>query len=264
MSVGKRKQRLDTLLVALGLADDIEAAQRLIGAGLVLVDTRICDKAGQAVAMDSLVALKTARRRFVSRGGEKLDGALDAAGIDPGGWVCTDIGCSTGGFTDCLLQRGARKVYSVDVGYGLLDWKLRQDERVQVLERTNARHLTCEQIADPLDFAVIDASFISLEPLLAPLLPLFREVIRIFALVKPQFQLPREAVGPGGIVSDPALHRQALGMVRQFGASLGLHCAAMVASSIRGAKGNQEFFMLLTGTTGPARESRKNEEEGEQ
>jgi len=145
----------------------------------------------------------------------------------------------------------------------VLDWKLRQDHRVKVLERTNARHSTGEQIADPLDLAVIDASFISLEPLLAPLLPLFRDHVRIFALVKPQFQLPREAVGPGGIVSDPALHRQALGMVQQFGESLGLHCAAMVASPILGAKGNQEFFMLLTGLAGSAPESRTIEEEGE-
>jgi len=260
LSAGKRKERLDALLVAQGLAVDIEAARRLIGAGMVLVDTTVCDKVGQLVAFDSQLALKTAQRRFVSRGGEKLDGGLCAAGIDPSGWVCADIGCSTGGFTDCLLQRGARKVYSVDVGYGVLDWKLRQDHRVKVLERTNARHLTGEQIADPLDFAVIDASFISLEPLLVPLLPLFRDLVRIFALVKPQFQLPREAVEPGGIVSDPVLHRQALGMVQQFGESLGLHCAAMVAAPIRGAKGNQEFFMLLTGLAGPAPESRKTEE----
>jgi len=249
--------------VTQGLAADLEAARRLIGAGLVLVDTRICDKVGQLVALDSLIALKTARRRFVSRGGEKLDGGLEAVGLDPRGWVCADIGCSTGGFTDCLLQRGARKVYSVDVGYGLLDWKLRQDDRVQVLERTNARHLTSKQIADPLDLAVIDASFISLEPLLAPLLPLFGDQARIFALVKPQFQLPRAAVGPGGIVSDPALHQQALGMVQQFGEALGLHCAAMVASPIQGAKGNQEFFMLLTGLAGPGHGSSKIEEQGE-
>ena len=250
-------------MVTQGLAADIEAARRLIGAGMVLIDTTVCDKAGQLVAIDSPMALKTAQRRFVSRGGEKLDGGLSAAGIDPSDWVCADIGSSSGGFTDCLLQRGARTVYSVDVGYGLLDWKLRQDGRVKVLERTNARHLTSEQIADPLDLAVIDASFISLKPLLVPLLPLFRDLVRIFALVKPQFQLPREAVGPGGIVRDPALHRQALGMVQQFGESLGLHCATMVASPIRGVKGNQEFFMLLTGRAGSVPESRKIEEEGE-
>ncbi|MCL2341066.1 MAG: TlyA family RNA methyltransferase [Proteobacteria bacterium] len=251
-SAKPKKQRLDVLLVARGLAADLDAARRLIGAGLVLVDTRICDKSGQPVAEDSRLSLRGDRRRFVSRGGEKLDGALRAAGIDPAGWVCADIGCSTGGFTDCLLQHGARRVYSVDVGYGLLDWKLRQDERVVVLERTNARQVTAGQIAEPLDFAVIDASFISLEPLLAPLPPLFGEVVRIFALVKPQFQLPREAVGPGGVVIDPERHQQALALVQRFGETLGLRCAAVVASPVLGTKGNQEFFMLLTGPSGPA------------
>jgi len=261
--LGKRKQRLDSLLVEQGLVADLDAARRLVGAGSVLVGTQVCDKIGQLVAADSGLTVKAVRGRFASRGGEKLDGGLRAVGIDPDGWVCGDIGCSTGGFTDCLLQHGARKVYSVDVGYGLLDWKLRQDERVVVLERTNARHLTREQIADPLDLAVIDASFISLEPLLAPLLPLFRDVIRIFALVKPQFQLPREAIGAGGIVSDPEQHRQALAMVQRFGEALGLRCAAMVAAPVRGAKGNQEFFMLLTGPSGLVQKERKTEEEGE-
>jgi hemolysin TlyA family protein len=256
LSPGKHKQRLDTLLVAQGLAVDLDAARRLLGTGAVLVDSRMCDKAGQLVTPDSKLAVKAARRRFVSRGGEKLNGGLRDAGLDPDGWICADIGCATGGFTDCLLQRGARKVYCVDVGYGLLDWKLRQDGRVVVLERTNARHVTREQIGDPLDFAVIDASFISLRPLLAPLLPLFRDVVRIFALVKPQFQLPREAVGPGGIVSDPAQHQQALAMVQRFGELFGLRCVATVASPIRGAKGNQEFFMLLTGPAGPAYEKK--------
>lgn len=264
MASGKTKQRLDNLLVVRGLATDIATARRLIGAGIVLVDTRVCDKAGQLVASDSPLTVKVTSR-FVSRGGEKLDGGLRAAGIDPQGWVCADIGCSTGGFTDCLLQHGARRVYSVDVGYGLLDWRLRQDGRVVVLERTNARYLTCEQVADPLDLAVIDASFISLEPLLAPLLPLFGDFVRLFVLVKPQFQLPREAVGPGGIVSDPDLHRQALAMVQRFGESLGLRCAAMVASPVRGTKGNQEFFMLLTGPAGPAQEEIKPvKEKGEE
>ena len=167
--------------------------------------------------------------------------------VDPAGLICADIGCSTGGFTDCLLQFGATRVYSIDVGYGLLDWKLRQDPRVVVLERTNARHLSATHIPEPLDLAVIDASFISLAPLFPPLLPLFRAAVRILALVKPQFQLPRENIGPGGIVSDAALHDQALAMVRGFGAQHDLTCAGVVASPIRGAKGNQEFLMLLTG-----------------
>lgn len=244
--MGIKKQRVDALLVAYGLAPNIDTARRLIGAGCVLVNSQICDKAGVLVASSSLITVK-ARRKYVSRGGDKLEAALSGTGIQPQGWVCADIGCSTGGFTDCLLQHGAHKVYAVDVGYGQLDWKLRQDQRVVVLERTNARSLTSQHIGAPINLAVIDASFISLEPLLAPLVPLFLDEVRILALVKPQFQLPREAVGPGGIVTQSALHQQALAMVKSFGEAQGLHCAAIVASPICGAKGNQEFFMLLAG-----------------
>ena len=183
----------------------------------------------------------------MSRGGEKLEAGLLALQVDPDGCVCADIGCSTGGFTDCLLQHGATRVYSVDVGYGLLDWKLRQDPRVVVLERTNARHLCAAHIPEPIDLAVIDASFISLALLFPPLLPLFRSAVRILALVKPQFQLPREKIGRGGIVSDAALHDEALAMVRGFGDAHELACAGVTASPVRGAKGNQEFLMLLTG-----------------
>lgn len=262
MTAAAKKQRLDHLLVARGVAENIESARRLIGAGSVLIDSRVCDKAGSLVEPSCLLTVKTARR-FVSRGGEKLEAGLHGAGVNPSGWICADIGCSTGGFTDCLLQHGAEKVYCIDVGYGLLDWKLRQDGRVIVLERTNARYLTRQQVPEPLDLAVIDASFISLQPLLAPLLPLFGDSIRILALVKPQFQLPREAVGPGGIVGDAALHRQALAMVRQFGEELGLQCTGIVASPVRGAKGNQEFFMLLTGATGTQNDRPHNLEQGD-
>lgn len=240
-----KKQRVDAVLVARGLAANVDMARRLIGAGCVLVDSRVCDKVGSLVALTSRIIVKT-RRKYVSRGGDKLEAGLVEAGIQPQGWTCVDIGCSTGGFTDCLLQHGAQKVYAVDVGYGQLAWKLRQDKRVVVLERTNARFLTSQQIVDPVDLAVIDASFISIKPLLAPLMPLFHEKIRILALVKPQFQLPREAVGPHGIVMESARHQQALALVKSFGEEQGLHCAAIVASPICGAKGNQEFFMLLT------------------
>jgi 23S rRNA (cytidine1920-2'-O)/16S rRNA (cytidine1409-2'-O)-methyltransferase len=244
--LGIKKQRVDALLVARGLAADLDTSRRLIGAGCVLVDSHLCDKVGELVSPSSHITVKT-RRKYVSRGGDKLEAALEGTGLQPLGWTCADIGCSTGGFTDCLLQYGAQKVYAVDVGYGQLDWRLRQDERVVVLERTNARFLTRQQIVDPIDLAVIDASFISLEPLLAPLIPLFLDEIRILALVKPQFQLPREAVGPHGIVTQSALHHQALAMVKAFGEEQGLHCTAIIASPICGAKGNQEFFMLLTG-----------------
>lgn len=243
---GPKKQRLDSLLVERKLADSLDRARRLIGSGQVCIDHRLGDKAGSLVAVDCQLTLKGVKR-FVSRGGDKLAAGLQGLQIEPKGWICADIGASTGGFTDCLLQAGANKVYSVDVGYGLLDWKLRQDPRVVVLERVNARYLSAAHIPERIELAVIDASFISLEPLLAPLLPFFQGTIRILALVKPQFQLPRDKIGPGGIVADASLHQQALAMVTQFGLDLGLHCAGVVASPVRGMKGNQEFFMLLTG-----------------
>jgi len=239
------KKRLDVLLVERGLADDQHSAQAVIGAGQVLVGTRSDYKAGSLVETDSQILVKQ-KSRFVSRGGEKLEGGLAGLGIDPSGWICADIGCSTGGFTDCLLQRGAGRVYCVDVGYGLLDWKLRQDSRVVVLERTNARYLKLEHIPEHLDFAVIDASFISLQQLIGPLLPFFGRQTRIMALVKPQFELPREKVGSGGIVRERGLHEDALKMVRQFGEDVGLQFQGGIASPICGAKGNQEFLVYFT------------------
>jgi 23S rRNA (cytidine1920-2'-O)/16S rRNA (cytidine1409-2'-O)-methyltransferase len=240
-----RGKRLDSLLVERRLAADLAEARARIGAGQVLVNTRNDYKAGSLVPPDADIRLRQ-RPRYVSRGGEKLEGGLAGLGIDPGGWVCADIGCSTGGFTDCLLQHGARRVYCVDVGYGLLDWKLRSDERVVVLERTNARYLGPEQIPEPLDFAVLDASFISLGLLLAPLVPLFGPTKRIMALVKPQFELPREKVGQGGIVRDAALHEEAMALVRGFGEQAGLVFRGGVASPVRGARGNQEFLLYFT------------------
>ncbi len=237
-------------------------ARGLIGSGRVFIKSQVCDKAGTCIAVDSPITIKNGKR-FVSRGGDKLEAGLKGLHIDPKEKVCADIGCSTGGFTDCLLQNGAHKVYCIDVGYGLLDWKLRQDSRVVVLERTNARYLTADHIPEAIDLAVIDASFISLEPLLAPLLCFFRDTIRIVALVKPQFQLPRDMVGPGGIVHDEGLHQQSLEMVQQFGVDLGLECAGIFASPVRGMKGNQEFFMLLSGPSGAKSDVEKNEEQGE-
>ena len=239
------KKRLDDLLVELGLAADTLQARAFIGAGLVQVDTRSDYKAGSLVPVRSRIIVKR-KSRFVSRGGEKLAGGLTELAVDPRGWICADIGCSTGGFTDCLLQHGACRVYSVDVGYGLLDWKLRRDKRVVVLERTNARYLSKEQIPEPLDLAVIDASFISLEQLLSPLLPLFGKQVRIMALVKPQFELPREKVGQGGIVREHILHKEAMTMVEGFAEEAGLVCRGGVASPVRGAKGNQEFLLYFT------------------
>lgn len=237
-----QKKRLDLLLVERCLAANTDKATALIGAGLVLVGTHSDCKAGTLVAVDSDIRVRT-QPPYVSRSGSKLAGGLRDLGIDPTGWICADIGCSTGGFTDCLLQHGAALVYSVDVGYGLLAWKLRQDKRVVVMERTNARHLTKTQIPDPLDFAVLDASFISLQLLLPPLLPLFGGPAQILALVKPQFELPKSKVGAGGIVREPQLHEEALTGIRRFAAEIGLACIGSTAASVCGAGGNQEYLL---------------------
>jgi len=239
------KTRLDTILVEKGLAADLTMARALIGTGRVLVDTRSDYKAGSYILRDSEIIVKH-RPRFVSRGGEKLEGGLTGLGLDPRDWICADIGCSTGGFTDCLLQHGAARVFCIDVGYGVLDWKLRQDKRVVVLERTNARYLTSAQVCVPLDFAVIDASFISLRQLFGPLVPLFASKVRIMALVKPQFELPRENIGQGGIVRDRSLHEKAVTMVKEFAQEAELVFRGGVASPICGARGNQEFLLYFT------------------
>lgn len=241
-----KKKRLDQLLTDQGLAVDLKKAQAIIGAGQVIVNTRTDYKAGSLVPADSEIRLRKKKSAFVSRGGEKLAGGLKQLGIEPAGWICADIGSSTGGFTDCLLQSKAARVYAVDVGYGLLAWKLRQDERVILHERTNARYLTRQHVPDPVDLAVLDASFISLQPLLPPLLPLFGPRVRIVALVKPQFELAQNKVGQGGIVRDRALHQEALESVKQFAGEIGLYCQGEVASSVCGAKGNQEFLLYFT------------------
>ncbi len=253
------KRRLDLLLIERGLAADIAEARALIGAGQVLVGTRADCKAGTLVALASELRLRKEKSPYVSRSGAKLAGGLRDFSIDPSGWICADIGCSTGGFTDCLLQQGAARVYSVDVGYGLLAWKLRQDPRVVVLERTNARLLSATQIPDPLHLAVIDASFISLQLLLPPLLPLFNGPVRIVALVKPQFELPKEKVGAGGIVREPLLREEALAAISQFAAEIGLACVGRAAADICGSGGNQEFLLHFT-SAGYIQKRRQNNE----
>lgn len=241
------KKRLDTLLVDQGIAESLEYARALIGVGRVLVNGQPGNKAGSLHASDCQLELKE-KQPYVSRGGKKLEAGLDFFGIQPEGLICADIGCSTGGFTDCLLQRGAKKVYSVDVGYGVLDWKLRNDERVIVLERVNARFLTREHIPESIDLAVIDASFISLDLLLSSVCSLFDDEVTIVALVKPQFELPPKLVARGGVVRESALHEKALDDVKGFASDAGLSCIGVVKSPIQGAKGNQEFLMLLRST----------------
>lgn len=233
-------------MVARGLAADVEEARRFIGAGLVRVDQHRADKAGIQVAAASLIEVK-ATRRYVSRGGEKLEAALQAFALNPKDFICADIGSSTGGFTDCLLQHGAARIYSVDVGYGLLAWKLRNDPRVIVRERVNARYLAKEHIPEPLDLAVVDASFISVTLLLPPLFHFFPAVIRLLVLVKPQFQLARDKVAEGGIVRSQHLRDEAVTMVRNFAEGYDLRCAQPFVSPVTGTKGNEEVFLYLSG-----------------
>ncbi len=241
------KIRLDKLLLLKKLASSRQKAQALIGAGQVKVNGHVVDKAGSQVKEDSQIDIKQ-RCPYVSRGGFKIAGGLDYFNIDPTGFICADVGASTGGFTDCLLQRGAAKVYAIDVGYGQLDWKLRQDERVVVMERTNARHLKGNDIPEPVDLAVIDASFISLKLLLPPILPFFRDKPRILALIKPQFEVGKGKVGKGGVVRDQALHDQVVQEISDFATSLGLTSIGVTESPIFGPKGNKEFLIFLTRT----------------
>ncbi len=239
------KQRLDKLMVERGLAPSREKAQALIMAGQVVVGDHAAEKPGQQVTADVEIRIKGEVLRYVSRGGLKLEKGLDAFGISPAGRVALDVGASTGGFTDCLLQAGAKKVYAVDVGYGQLAWKLREDPRVVVMEKTNIRHLKQEQL-DPLpDLAVIDASFISLNLVLPPALALLNSPSEIVALIKPQFEVGRGAVGKGGIVRDPKLHEEVLANMKHLAAELGAELLGICESPITGADGNREFLMGL-------------------
>ena len=237
----KPKQRLDVLLVDRGLVDSREKARALILAGQVLVDGQKLDKSGHAVPSDARVEL-LASPRYVGRGGLKLEAALDHFAIAVAGKICLDVGSSTGGFTDCLLQRGAARVYAIDVGTAQLDWKLRNDPRVVVREQVNARYLSREQVPESVDLAVCDVSFISITMILPALADLLASHAEMVILVKPQFELERQQVGKGGIIRDPALHLQACRRVEQAVQTLGFH-AQVVPSPVLGAEGNQEFLL---------------------
>lgn len=239
-----KTERLDVRLVAQGLAETRARAQALIMAGEVLVDGVMKDKAGTRVAADAEIVVK-ARLPFVSRGGQKLAGALKVFGVDPAGLVALDIGSSTGGFSDCLLQAGAKKVYAVDVGKGLLAAKLRQDARVTVIEEMNARSLDPALFPGPIELAVVDVSFISLTLILPAVAPLLAPGALVLPLVKPQFEAGRKEVGKGGVVRDPAVIAAAVDKVAQCARSLGLIELARAPAVLKGPKGNQEFFLCL-------------------
>jgi len=238
----RRKPRLDLALVARGLAKSREEAQRLVLAGQVRVGDRPATKPSESIAPDVPLAVG-ARPRFVSRGGDKLAGALEVFAVDPVGRVALDVGASTGGFTDCLLARGARRVYALDVGYGQLDWRLRQDRRVRILERQNVRQLEPGALSDPIDLVVVDVSFISLRLVLPRLPPLLTADADVVALVKPQFEVGKGRVGKGGVVRELALQQEAVAGVREIARSLGFVERGFVESPLRGPKGNREFFL---------------------
>jgi 23S rRNA (cytidine1920-2'-O)/16S rRNA (cytidine1409-2'-O)-methyltransferase len=240
------KERVDKLLVERGLAETRERAQRLVMAGLVFSGDAAVDKPGTRLPLDTPLEVRGEPHAFVSRGGAKLDGALAALGFDVRDRVALDVGASTGGFTDCLLQRGARRVYAIDVGYGQLAWKLRNDPRVVSRERTNVRALERSDVAEPIDVAVIDASFISLRLVLPAVLRLVDRGCRIVALVKPQFEVGKGRVGKGGVVRESALHAEVLAELQRYAGELGLRVDAVLTSGLLGPAGNREFFLVLT------------------
>jgi 23S rRNA (cytidine1920-2'-O)/16S rRNA (cytidine1409-2'-O)-methyltransferase len=239
-----KKLRLDQLLVGRGFFPSREQARRAILAGDVSVATRIAAKPSELLDAGTAVDVKP-RRKYVGRGALKLEPALEHFHIDVQGKTAVDIGASTGGFTDCLLQRGAEKVYAIDVGYGQLDWKLRNDPRVMVLEKLNARFLTREHVSEPVDLCVIDVSFISLTLILPNAVALVKPDGVILALIKPQFELQRSDVGRGGIVRDPCLHQKAQDKIVAFVSDLGNVVAGIAPAGIKGADGNQEFFACI-------------------
>lgn len=240
-----KKIRLDRLLVARGLAPSRERARAMIMAGKILVNSRPAEKAGLLLGPDECLELKGKDIPYVSRGGLKLETALQALALSVSGLICLDVGASTGGFTDCLLQSGAARVYAVDVGYGQLAWKLRQDPRVMVIERTNIRYMAAEAVPEPVDLATIDVSFISLKIVVPVVAAFLNDDARILALIKPQFEVGKNHVGKGGVVRDDTLHAQVIHELSSFFKEKGMSCEKVIPSSILGPKGNREFFILI-------------------
>ena len=238
------KIRLDKALIDRGLAADSREAQALIGAGKVFVNDTNTVKAGQLIDEKAAIRCKKTSK-YVSRGGLKLEHGLSAFAISPAGWTCIDVGASSGGFTDCLLQHGAERVFAVDVNYGQLDWKIRSNPRVVVMERFNARQITRDDLTESVQLAVIDASFISLTQFISPLMALFElGQVRILALIKPQFELSRHKVAQGGVVTDPTLHAEAVKQVVDYLHAQNLIVEEVIESPVLGAKGNREFLLF--------------------
>ena len=240
------KERLDVLLVERNLAPSRERAKSTIMAGLVLVDDKKIDKAGTLVKPEAVIRILGDNIPYVSRGGLKLAKAMEEFGVELAGKVSADIGASTGGFTDCMLQNGAVKVFAIDVGYGQLAWSLRTDDRVVNMERTNVRSVTPADIGEPLDFASIDVAFISLEKVLPPVYQLLKPEGEIVALIKPQFEAGREKVGKKGVVRDPGVHAEVIHKIVDLSRSLELVPLALTFSPVKGPEGNIEYLIWLT------------------
>lgn len=240
------KQRLDTELVARGIIQSREQAKAAIMAGQVYVNNQKADKAGESVSPEDKIEFRGEKLAYVSRGGLKLEKAMELYGFKLDNKICMDVGASTGGFTDCMLQKGATKVYSIDVGYGQLAWKLRQDERVVNLERTNVRYITTEQVPDIVDFVSIDVSFISLGLVIPVLVPFLSDEAMMVCLVKPQFEAGKEKVGKHGVVRDPATHIEVLERAVGFAKNAGFGIVGLEFSPIKGPQGNIEYLMVLT------------------
>jgi 23S rRNA (cytidine1920-2'-O)/16S rRNA (cytidine1409-2'-O)-methyltransferase len=239
------KERIDKILLDRGLADSRSRAQALILAGQILVGDRRIDKPGQMVDSAAEIRIKGETPRYVGRGGLKLEAALREFQVNPEGKLCLDVGASTGGFTDCLLQHGAARVWALDVGHNQLAWRLRSDPRVEVLEGENARNLDPEQFPDSFDLVTIDVSFISLAKILPAVRNCVSESADLIALVKPQFEVGKGEVGRGGIVKDPVKHRRVLNEIRETALSINLYPAGLIESPILGAEGNREFLIHL-------------------
>lgn len=239
------KERLDVLLVKRNLAESREKAKAVIMAGIVYVDGQKEDKAGTAFEDTATIEVRGTALKYVSRGGLKLEKAMTHFGLKLDGKICMDVGSSTGGFTDCMLQNGAVKVYAVDVGHGQLAWKLRNDERVVCMEKTNIRYVTPEEIPDRIDFSSIDVSFISLTKVLGPVKALLQEDGQIVCLIKPQFEAGREKVGKKGVVREKSVHLEVIRMVMDFAVSIGFEILNLEFSPIRGPEGNIEYLLYL-------------------
>ena len=240
-----KKTRLDLVIVEKGLVQTRQRARALIMAGKVMVNNRLVDKPGSLVYRKDDVIIKGEDIPYVSRGGLKLAKALEELNIDITGAVCLDVGASAGGFTDCLLQHGARRVFAVDVGYGQLAWKLRQDSRVVVIDRTNIRYMPAETLPEPVDLITIDVSFISLKIVIPAVIKFMKKDARIMALIKPQFEVGKGKVGKGGVVRDPVLHAGVIKSLSDFFTGKDLLIEFVIPSPILGPKGNKEFFISL-------------------